>query len=88
MKLESPYTDHRRRYGGRKVFGARWKRAFEPPYVGQARVPREDLDVPSSRPPVDEGFAGSCLWDRIKAVPMPANSASVAAAITSIRRIV
>jgi hypothetical protein len=86
MKLASPYTDQRRRYGGSKVFGARCARAFEPPYVGQAPVPRRDLDVLSSRFPVDEGLAGPCLWDRIKAVPMPAESASVATAIAMSRR--
>ncbi len=88
MKLESPYTDHRRRYGGRNVLGARWSRALEPPYVGQARVPREELDVLSSNSPVGEGLARSCLWDRSNTVPMPAKSASVAAAIAMSRRIV
>jgi hypothetical protein len=86
MKLASPYTDQRRRYGGSKVFGARCARAFEPPYVGQAPVPRGDLDVLSRSSPVDEGLTRSCLCDRIKAVPMPAKSASVATAIAMSRR--
>lgn len=87
MKLASPYTDQRRRYGGSKVFGARWARAFEPPYVGQAPVPRDDLDVLSRSSWVDEGLARSCLWDMTKAVPIPAKSASVATAIAMARRI-